>query len=55
MEVVREACESASEGWPVDVSRIMVVESVLPIVEGIILGNVFVDFVGIDMVLLFVT
>ena len=55
MEVVGETGESASKGWPVNVSRIMVVGFALPIVEGIILSNVFIDFVDFDAVLLFVT
>ena len=55
MEVVGKAGESASESWPVDVGRIVVVKFVLPVVEGVVLSDVFIDFVDFYTVLLFVT
>ena len=47
VEMVGQGFECVSECWPVDVGGLVVMKLILPVVQGVILSDVFVDFVWI--------
>ena len=54
VEMVRQGFECLFECWPVDVGGVVVMKLILPVVQGVILSDVFLKFVWVMSGLFFI-